>query len=828
MKPTFTSVFFILSLNFFTQFTLAQNSTIDSLKILLPQTVKDTNDIKLVNQLVVEFVKLNNLDSTIKYSNIAVAKSKKIDYVYGQFIALHSLANIYSDNNKIQKSINIRHEIIQIKGLDTVTIAKVLNYNGILKAQSGRIAEAIEDIEKALNIIGDKDNNTKAYIYNAIARIQRQQGNNKLAIENDSMAIEIYKTLNYKPGIAVNYLNLGNSYQNLKKYNKSIEYFRKCYDAALSIDMKSLASCAIGNLGHVYADLYEDQLSLNSGNTNENKIAFFDSAYNNMSISLKLAKEANSIKYIQSSKLAIADLMLHKKEYKVAIPFYLEIYNNFKGNDITHQKDVAKSLYTSYKETGKYKEALNWHETLLNLQDSIYSSDKNQKLNEIMEKYENDKKQQQLELQEIEINHKESELNTQKSLAAKDRLMAFIFLGIIIGAVLFICYLIFIFNKLKRLSAAFKKLSIVASKIKSPIAITSPSGIIEYINPSFENIYKTNSQAILGKQLDNVNNQKELKNIITKVVTSKSTFEYINKVDSQWIQTTVNPVLNDNLEDVDKLVFVDTDISDLKAVEANLQAKNQLIHESIESAKSIQQALLPPEKAYKEFANDAFVFFKPKDIVSGDFYYFKKKENNFYFAGADCTGHGVSGALMSFLSITSLDNVIKSDKTTSTADILDRLSNQIKYQLNSNASDVEEKRKEGLDLAFCKYNIETKLLTFSSAYNSIYFVRNGILSEFKGDKIHLGYIKREDQKFTEQQIEIQNGDQVYLFSDGFPDQKGGEKRKKFFYKAFRNLLEQNSHRPLNVQKELLDYTLKNWMKTHPEQMDDILVMGIKF
>jgi serine phosphatase RsbU (regulator of sigma subunit) len=248
-----------------------------------------------------------------------------------------------------------------------------------------------------------------------------------------------------------------------------------------------------------------------------------------------------------------------------------------------------------------------------------------------------------------------------------------------------------------------------------------------------------------------------------------------------------------------------------------LNEQNEQIKDSITYARRLQDAILPSN--LNELLPDSFILFKPRDIVSGDFYWVEKTENGVYFAVADCTGHGVPGAMVSMVGNSGLNQVIFEKETVETNEILDELSDFVESTFTKTGENV----KDGMDMSICRLN--GSVLSFSGAQNPIYHVRDNKLNEYKGDKQPIGKHSNRSA-FTKKEIELQKGDLIYLFSDGFADQFGGPKGKKFKYKAFKELLLKTQHESMNRQREILDEAIKDWMG-RLEQLDDICVMGVR-
>lgn len=256
---------------------------------------------------------------------------------------------------------------------------------------------------------------------------------------------------------------------------------------------------------------------------------------------------------------------------------------------------------------------------------------------------------------------------------------------------------------------------------------------------------------------------------------------------------------------------------------AELAEKNKDITDSIRYAKRIQDAILPEDR----ISPDTFVLFKPKDIVSGDFYWFMTKDGKELIAAVDCTGHGVPGAFMSLIGHSSLNKIVHELGITQPAEILDLLNAEV-YKTLHQREDFGEEVRDGMDIALICYTKKKSLLEYAGAYNSLYMVRNGELIETKANKFAIGHALRDDaQKYENQTIKIEKGDTVYLYSDGYSDQFGGEEGRKFMSKNLKNLLLSIQDKSLEEQKAIMDQTFEEWKGTF-DQIDDVLLIGRRF
>ncbi len=268
--------------------------------------------------------------------------------------------------------------------------------------------------------------------------------------------------------------------------------------------------------------------------------------------------------------------------------------------------------------------------------------------------------------------------------------------------------------------------------------------------------------------------------------------------------------------------------SEIEKQKEIIEEKQKGITDSINYALRIQEALLPSRELKHTLFPESFVFLLPKDIVSGDFYWYCEKNGKKIITAVDCTGHGVPGAFMSMIGVTFLNEIINELGITKPSEILGELRNKVKISLKQKGFDGES--RDGMDMAILSFNSELTEVEFAGANNPLWIYRKENddikLMEFKPDKRPVGYFKGQGLAFTNHTIPLIKGDTLYVFSDGYADQFGGPKGKKFKYKQFSELLVSISHLSMNEQKEKLDSVFEKW-KGELEQTDDVCVIGIR-
>ena len=268
-----------------------------------------------------------------------------------------------------------------------------------------------------------------------------------------------------------------------------------------------------------------------------------------------------------------------------------------------------------------------------------------------------------------------------------------------------------------------------------------------------------------------------------------------------------------------------------------IEKTHKQISESIDYAQRLQQSLLPEKEILGKYLDDFFVLFEPKDKVSGDFYWWTHTNNHTIIPAADCTGHGVPGAFMSMLGMSLLREIVQKEQIINSGEILNKLRAEVIKALKQKGNSGEN--KDGMDMSIVSINHQTNIIQYSGAHNSMYVVTNNKrkFEDFVSDKALSGFYEIRSDKmpiaiydkmydFTTHDIQLEKGDKLYLFSDGYADQFGGPKGKKFKYKAFKKLIFINADKAFSEQKIILHSTFNKW-KGEAEQIDDMLILGLK-
>lgn len=720
---------------------------------------------------------LGDYDKSIAYFEKVVEISKELGDLEGMSASLNNIGVLYNYQGKHAKSIECQEESLKVyKELgNKIAVSRGLTNLGIAYDDLSNYAKAIEYYEEALVMkIELNDSVGISAIFNNMGEVHKDKGNYVEAIEYYEKSLNIDKSLNDKAGIAICLLNIGKIHFFQKNYDKAGEYYEESLSLAEEIDNKRIIVNDLNNIGEVLiadgkyllaiVNLEKSiELCNHMGDESEKARAIlylgdvfveleryseaikqYEKAFD---IHVKLGEEGK----VATVNIKIGEALCKTGNYNKAIQF------SIKGLQIAQKvgsKDniskASRVLSKSYAKSLNFKKAYNYSVLYKETHDSIYTIESQKQISTIEHSFELERKQSEIELQDIRLEKQEAEI-TQQQVKQKALLGGF-----------------------------FAVLIIVILAVLGNIRIRKAKDIIteqkEEIQVSNESLNNTNEE--LRVTLEMLSHQKEV-----------------------------------------------------------IEKTNKKITDSIHYAKYIQTAILPQKEKIGKIFNDYFVMYKPKDIVSGDFYWTTQIDGKTIIAAADCTGHGVPGAFMSILGITFLNDIVNKDSVTKTDIVLNYLRSEIINALKQNNSIGEQ--LDGMDVGLCSIDFSKMNLQFSGANTPLYIVRSkeeesisdasmtefndSILYEIKGDKMPISmYRKMVDFNMVE--INLKKGDCLYMFSDGFIDQFGGPDTKRFQSKNFKQMLLSNCKKPMSEQKIEIEKVFSSW-KHNNEQIDDIMVVG---
>src|SRR6056297_3011152 len=421
-----------------------------------------------------------------------------------------------------------------------------------------------------------------------------------------------------------------------------------------------------------------------------------------------------------------------------------------------------------------------------------------------------------------------------------------------------------------------EKLSMLVRETDNAVAVFDSNAELEWVNDGFTKLFGYSMEEFIeingSRDIYKMSSNSNIRDTIKKAVANQETLEYetINqskKGQRFWVHTTLTPIFEDN-NNLKRIIIIDADITKTKDAEHELERqrniavkqqeeiidknheleqqteeilsqrdrieeqrklleiKNKEITESIHYAEHIQSAILPPLDLVEDSLKDFFIFFRPKDLLSGDIYWVEEYHNKKYFAAIDCTGHGIPGALISVFVYNLLNQALKVQEIKSPAKIIEYVYNEV-YKALTRHKNVKH-LGFGMDLTLCSFEPDEERITYSGVFNPLYLIRDEELFQFPMNETAIGFEGGVFRYACQDNVfRVQRDDVIYMFSDGFADQFGEKKNKKFKRGPFRRLLMDIHQKPMSKQKEEIGRALDEWKGKEP-QTDDILIMGVRF
>jgi len=621
----------------------------------------------------------------------------------------------------------------------------------------------------------------KTRLLNKISIELSNTGEFEKALEKGQEALKIAKLSNDTIGMADSYNNIANMFLRLGKYDKALENFLlaiKNYEKFNS--QKGIANCKVG-VGVIY--YYQKDY--------DKAIAYYSQA-------IVLYKSVGAKKGMSGCYNNVGEIYRLQQKFPLALECYKEALKI--SEETKNRKGEATALGNLgnvYYDLKNFKKALEYYLKSIEIKKEIGNKQGLAlTLNNIASIYKSQKKFDEA------LNYSTQSLVLARSIDSKEDIkQAYLNL-----------------SEIYALKGAHKQAYDyyhLYNNIKDSIVQTQSNEQIHEMQTKYETELKDNEIALLNKNQEVQEAELKKKSIIIwaglmglLLILLLSVFIYRNYRNKKKA--------NELLASKNK---------EIELQKSLLEEKNKDITDSIKYAQRIQEAILPPDETLNSILPEHFILYKPKDIVSGDFYWAEQWGKHTLIAAVDCTGHGVPGAFMSIVAANLLNEAVVEHALTQPAAILNSVRKGLGKILKKKQD--ESQIKDGMDAALISLNMEEQTLQFAGAYNPMWLIRNGSCVEYKADKTPIGVgLHDQDKPFTNHIVPLQKNDCIYIFTDGYADQFGGEKGKKFKYNGLKQLLLSNAHLPMKTQQEILLSAIEKW-KGNLEQVDDILVLGIR-
>lgn len=376
-----------------------------------------------------------------------------------------------------------------------------------------------------------------------------------------------------------------------------------------------------------------------------------------------------------------------------------------------------------------------------------------------------------------------------------------------------------------------ERMSLIARETDNAIRVFDNEGKTIWVNPGYTRLYGYTLDELKQDETLGLSTKDpiDIKKIIRSWDYEKQSIGLESEIRNKWkiklwVQTTLSPIYDSKSMEIDQIVAIDTNITSQKKAQQDIIKMNEEITGSITYAKHIQDAMLTPISVLTDHYPESFCYYKPRAIVSGDFFWMTEENNRLVVACADSTGHGVPGAFLSLIGISFLNKIVNERGVVQPAIILNRLRSNVITHLHQSQSELLA--GDGMDMSIISIDKRNGMMEFAGAMNPMYIIRDGRIIELKPDRMPVGYYDNEDRSFSSSKVAIKSGDQLYMFSDGYYDQFGGTEGLKMKTQKFKEILLDCCHKSNDEQMAILDSEFNNWKGKH-EQVDDILIMGIQ-
>jgi len=810
-----------------------KNPKLDSLQKAYHVAQHDSIKILHLTAIALEY-RNSHVDTTISIAQSTLIQSQQLNYQEGIAKSYLALGVAYQIKNNYSLSLDYSLKAAKLlEGLNLKTpLANSLMNIGLSYNNLSNYSLALENYQKALRLYESlNDKPSLGHLLNNIGLAYKNQGNYPAALEYYQKSLKVREELKNKQGIANLLNNIGTIHYYQHDYQQALDYYQRSLAIKEELKDRRGAAYTLNNLGEIYTvkgdltlalEYYQKSLLIKeemkekpliaSGLNNIGDIYYKQKTYS-LAIdcyqrSFKLYEELGEKKWRTYPLNGLANVYAQQKNYEKAIHYAEQALKL--AEEIMAFKEInmlSLTLYDIYKKQGNYLKALELHELYRETKDSLFSVEKARSIANLEAKAEIENKEKEIQL-----------LNKTTELLEKDKALQVV--------------------ELERQKNA--KIAIEKQAEADRLFALAQQEHDQRKQDSLRTLAQKNQ--LEAEKLKIENQHKELE--AQKAQDTQRFYLIINYLGGSllvlsllflWFswrnrkklqQANNDLTLANQAIEVQKTEILNT-LTLVERQRNEIQTKNEDVIASIKYAKRIQTVLLPKVEKLQSYFPELLLFYQPKDIVSGDFYWYAKMPNDpsILLAVADCTGHGVPGAFMTVIGENLLDQIINKDKITSPAQILENLDERLS-QILQHQDIANEAINDGMDISILHYDKECSLLVWAGAKRPLWVFEQGkeIPTEYKGNRFPVGSTQFKQKEFAETTIQLKQGDMIYAFTDGYADQFG--KEGKFTIKKFRNLLQEIHHQNIATQLLHLQENFHDW-KGQEEQTDDILVVGIR-
>ncbi|MCB9002692.1 MAG: tetratricopeptide repeat protein [Bacteroidales bacterium] len=782
------------------------------------QQAKDTNEINGNIRTIKSLTNLREFSAAYKLSHETLEKSKRKRYKEGEAWSKYYLGITHFELTQSDSAIfwlkKAEDDFRFIQ--NNLALIQTMNQIGTFLRRTDSNQQSINYYNKALELATRiKDTSGLADSQYGLASVLNQSGKYQEALELFLSTLKLHENLNNEKGKASVLNSMGVIFWNQGDYSKALELFTKSLTYREKIDDIQGIAFEHNNIGLIQRELGE-----------------FDKALEHLRLSWQYKIQIKDVRGISNSLMNIASVYILQGKLDSALVYLDQSYDiKLQAKDRSGVSYIEKLRGDAYLQLGLYNQALNHFriskETYANLKEPKGLAESCLGIAYTYEKTHNYSRALS-ELNDVYLISTKHHMIDLKEKLFKTRYEIYQILGD--------CQ-----NSLE----SFKNYILVKDSMKNEESVKKV--LLLQLESEYDSIVKESNQ-LRNQEVAKLKGQKKIRNFIIIIllvafcfITILFLILYINYKNNKRRN---NMLLKQQMEvDVQKQELVTQRDEIERQKNLVIYQRDKIINmltdlgESIDYAKKIQQALLPNDEQFGKYFRNHCMLYLPKETVGGDFYWLGQVESKVNFAVADCTGHGVPGGFMSMLGISMLNDMISKELKFTPATFLSTLRQNIITALRQGAS--EDESHDGMDIAFCSLDSRTRELCYAGA-NMAIMVRTEMpiepseriwkhaddLIELRPDRMPIGYYDKMDS-FEELNLTLNPGDLVYMFSDGYLDQFGGDKGRKFGYTAFRTLIKSIKHLPLNEQRQELWTTLEKWKGERENQTDDIIVLIVQ-
>lgn len=710
-------------------------------------------------------------------------------------------------NRDSEKAVNYAMEAFKLSQVSGIVNyeAKAAYKLGFSYYSMNRYDQAIEYLQKALEIYQKiNDQEGAALSYNRLGNAYQLKGNYEQALENYQTALSLNKESRNKKELARTYSNLGTIYRIYGKFEEAIDYSLNALSTYEEVGFKDGMAWTLLNIGRLYKQLEGYDRAL-------------ENVRRSLSIYREIESETGNKTGITLSHKELSSIYFEMKNYDQALMYnekVLEI-NKTTGNEHGVANSIA-SMGKIYYDMGRYEASLNHLFEALKIKKQLNDS------TDLASIY-------------LFIGRSYNKLNdASKALEYLNKSLAIARSQNLRTELKDAFHTLYEIYRDKNDYQKALEYHLWYARLKDSINIKN----ITRLEMQYE-FDKTQQKLEMEREKQEAIHRAELQR--QKIIRNSFVAGFLLMVLLAFLifrnyrqKKRANKALKEKNEEINQQKEeIETQRDEIEVQKDyvtrqrdQIAKQNKVIKDSIQYAQRIQSAVLPQEKEITDYLPEHFILFRPRDIVSGDFYWLNKQNGRIILAVADCTGHGVPGAFMSMMGIAYLNEIANKKNINEASQILELLRDNVIEALHQEGKSLES--KDGMDMSLIIFDINEQKIQYAGANNAMYIIRNDELIMYEPDRMPIGiYFRGRKSPFTNHQIDIHQGDMVYLFTDGFADQFSSNTMNKYKYPRFRKFLQKIHKEPVEKQRELLFEEFENWRGGN-YQLDDVLIIGLRF